>query len=42
MANGDWEKSNVADYLTCEEYDGENTPKRYGLMLRKTFEQVTS
>lgn len=41
ISNGDWKKNNVTNFISCDAYNGDNTPKRFGLMLRRAFEQVS-
>lgn len=41
IANGDWKKNNVTNYISCDAYNGDNTPKRFGLMLKRAVEQVS-
>lgn len=41
ISSGEWNKNNVTKYLYCDDYNGDNTPKRYGLMLNKAFTSVS-
>lgn len=41
ISSGEWSKSDVTNYITCDAYNGENTPKRYGLKLRNALELVS-
>lgn len=36
--DGSWPKN--MQYITCDDYDGKNTPERSGLDLRKYFTKV--
>ncbi|CAH1971639.1 unnamed protein product [Acanthoscelides obtectus] len=35
ISDGAWKKNNVTKYITCDDYNGHNSPKRIGLSLRK-------
>ncbi|VEN36910.1 unnamed protein product, partial [Callosobruchus maculatus] len=35
ISDGAWRKNNVTKYITCDDYNGNNSPKRIGLSLRK-------
>lgn len=37
IADGSWKRNNITEYITCDDYDGKNSPKRFGLDLRKYF-----
>lgn len=41
ISNGNWKKSNVTNYISCDAYNGDNTPKRYGLVLKMAFNIVS-
>lgn len=38
IAEGAWPKE--MSYITCDDYDGKNTPPRDGMDLRKYFSKV--
>ncbi|CAH0553819.1 unnamed protein product [Brassicogethes aeneus] len=40
IGEGAWKRNNVTNYVTCDEYDGKNSPKRRGLDLKKYFNKV--
>jgi ionotropic glutamate receptor len=42
IADGAWKRNNATNYITCDEYDGKNSPKRIGLNLKKYFNKDTS
>lgn len=42
IADGVWKRNNATNYITCDDYDGKNTPKRTGLNLKKYFSKETS
>ncbi|RZC36456.1 glutamate receptor ionotropic, kainate 2, partial [Asbolus verrucosus] len=42
IADGAWKRNNATSYITCDEYDGNNTPRRIGLNLKKYFNKETS
>ncbi|KAJ8982944.1 hypothetical protein NQ317_005259 [Molorchus minor] len=37
ISDGAWIKHNATNYITCDDYDGKNSPKRVGLSLKKYF-----
>lgn len=41
IANGEWNKNNNTNYISCDAYNGENTPKRFGLKLKNALELVS-
>lgn len=40
IADGAWKRNNVTNYITCDDYNGKNSPKRVGLNLKRYFNQV--
>lgn len=40
MADGAWKRLNDTNYITCDDYDGKNAPKRTGLNLKSYFNKV--
>lgn len=42
LAEGAWKRLNMSDYITCDDYDGKNAPKRTGLDLKSYFTKVIS
>lgn len=40
IADGAWKRNNVTNYITCDDYDGKNKPKRRGLNIKKYFNKV--
>lgn len=40
LADGAWKRLNVTNYITCDDYDGKNSPKRIGLNLKNYFNKV--
>ncbi|KAJ8960481.1 hypothetical protein NQ318_013765 [Aromia moschata] len=42
ISDGAWIKHNATSYITCDDYDGKNSPKRAGLSIRKYFNKDTS
>lgn len=39
IADGGWPKD--MKYITCDDYDGKNTPSRQGMNLKKYFYKVS-
>ncbi|KAL3278030.1 hypothetical protein HHI36_013371 [Cryptolaemus montrouzieri] len=39
LSDGSWKKTNVTNFITCDEYDGKNAPKRVGLDLASAFKK---
>lgn len=37
IADGAWKRLNVTGYITCDDYDGKNAPRRAGLNLKGYF-----
>lgn len=42
IAAGAWKDNEASKFITCDDYDGKNTPKRTGLDLKKYFNKMTS
>lgn len=40
ITDGSWQKTNATNFITCDEYDGKNVPKRVGLDLETAFKKV--
>lgn len=40
--DGAWQRNNVTNHITCDDYDGHNSPKRIGLNLRKYFNKEST
>lgn len=40
LADGAWKRLNATNYITCDDYDGKNSPKRIGLNLKSYFNKV--
>lgn len=40
IASGEWNKNNT-NYITCDAYNGENTPKRFGMKFKNALELVS-
>lgn len=41
LADGAWKRMNMSNYITCDDYDGKNAPKRIGLNMKNYFTKVT-
>ncbi|XP_060526726.1 ionotropic receptor 25a isoform X2 [Cylas formicarius] len=42
LTDGSWKKNNVTNFVTCDDYDEKNSPKRYGLELKKYLEKEST
>lgn len=42
LMDGAWQRNNVTNYITCDDFDGNNSPKRIGLNLRKYFNKEST
>lgn len=40
LADGAWKRLNATNFITCDDYDGKNSPKRIGLNLKNYFNKV--
>ncbi|XP_045465403.1 ionotropic receptor 25a-like [Harmonia axyridis] len=39
ISDGSWQKTNATNFITCDDYDGKNAPKRIGLDLENALKK---